>query len=100
MCCTHQGDIPCGAWRGIAEADSFFPDFPFPKGACYFWCFVYPRQNKIYLFEVVAVLLVEAGAGVMLARGSGDCFQSLLLSSCQMWHFGQQMWLRVSSADN
>lgn len=56
MCCTHQGDIPCGAWGGIAEAGGFFPHFPFPRGACYFWCLVYPRQNKINLFEVIAVL--------------------------------------------
>lgn len=56
MCCTHQGDIPCGAWGGIAEVGGFFPGFPFPRGACYFWCLVYPRQDKIYLFEVMAVL--------------------------------------------
>lgn len=62
MCCTHQGDIPCGAWRGIAEAGGFFPHFPFPKGACYFWCLVYPRQNKIYLFEVIAVLFGRRGS--------------------------------------
>lgn len=55
-CCTHQGDIPCGAWGGIAEVGGFFPGFPFPRGTCYFWCLVYPRQNKIYLFEVMAVL--------------------------------------------
>ena len=56
-CVAHVGEtFPLGAWGGIAEVGSFFPGFPSPKGACYFWCFVCPRQNKRYLFQVIAVL--------------------------------------------
>jgi len=57
MRCTCQENVPSGAWGGIAEVGDFLPDFPSPRGACYFWCLVCPRQNKMHIFQAVAVLL-------------------------------------------
>lgn len=96
MCCTCQRDIPFGAWGGIDEVGGFFPGFVSPEGACYFWCLECPRQNKTDTFQV------EAEAGLMLEHSSGNSFpiQFLLLRGHQTWHFGQQMWLRVSGAGN
>lgn len=56
MRCTCWGEVPSGARGTPAEVGGFFPGFPSPRGACYFWCLVYPRQNKIYVFQVIAVL--------------------------------------------